>query len=82
MTHKHHNHYCTHANIKFCTVCQQPYCVDCGREWFDECKLSHYWWPQPTISPTITSSTGSHLTDDKTYWADTAYVTDHVHKTD
>ncbi len=42
--HEHHHCECKHEHIRFCQKCQQPYCVDCGREWFDKCQQNH-WYP-------------------------------------
>jgi hypothetical protein len=49
-----HNCICTHENIKFCTVCRKPYCVDCGQEWEAKCTLIHY-NPWTTVQPYIPS---------------------------
>ena len=42
-----HSHCCKHENVKFCGKCDTPYCEDCGKEWFEECTLSHNygWYP-------------------------------------
>lgn len=28
-----HSYCCEHLNIKFCKLCQIPYCTDCHTEW-------------------------------------------------
>ena len=57
-----HDHECEHKRVKFCPKCKVVYCEDCGREWYDQCKLNHYypyyrwtWYPTiPAITPGIT----------------------------
>ena len=46
-----HNHKscCKHENIKYCPECQNPYCVDCAREWKGVCTLQHYYYTPVTI---------------------------------
>ena len=54
---------CKHENIKFCSMCQKPYCGDCGKEWGEECTRNHWdyyisdpWYPS-TINPDYTTTT-------------------------
>ena len=56
-----HNHKCCckHLNLKFCEKCGVPYCVDCGREWFDKCTLNHNWSYAYTSIPSATIDTGN-----------------------
>ena len=42
-----HNH-CQHTNLKFCSVCNVVYCVDCKKEWKEN--YSNWTWSQPLMS--------------------------------
>jgi hypothetical protein len=68
--HNHHHCECKHDNIKFCTKCKVPHCLDCGFEWV--AKSPTYWYysyPYTTtaglyqtgkdITPQITCGTAS-----------------------
>ena len=33
---------CKHEKITLCPKCWNPYCEECGKEWFEECELNHY----------------------------------------
>ena len=47
-----HNH-CEHKNIKFCIVCNKPYCPDCGMEWTSAPNWFYKYsqWAQDTYKP-------------------------------
>lgn len=57
------DHDCKHKNVKFCNKCQRPYCVDCNREWYEACTLTHWTYtynPHWDVNPT----TGNPLPQD------------------
>lgn len=61
MTHFHSHTACKHENLKYCAVCGEVYCNDCGKEWV--MKNQYYIYPYYTstnmrepVTGTITST--------------------------
>ena len=61
MTFKKHDHIkpaqaekCAHVYMTFCFQCDIPYCKSCGREWYNECNLPHYYF-YPSWGTTTTT---------------------------
>jgi len=56
--------HCEHKNLKFCSVCDATYCVDCKKEW----GTGSTWYPYTTttttpditFTPTYVPNTCSH----------------------
>jgi len=61
MTHQHHHCVCPHNNIRYCKLCQKPYCLDCGKEWGTHTYYPYYTYPYvyPHYEWTCTAGSGT-----------------------